>query len=375
MKKQQLLAFAVHAEGSRMDLDVYETIGESFWGDSVSAKDVLAKVRDSKPREIFMRVNSGGGDLFDAIAISSLLKATGAKITVSIDGVAASAATHLWPVGAHVTMARNAVMMIHKAWSVCMGNASEMNKLADTLSKADELQANNYAQYAQSRGVVVTSEKFASLMSEETWMTADEALANGLIDAIGEDVSVAASVDVSAFRRPPASLIDRAVAAMSFTAPAAALTEGNPAMDIKAMQAAIEAKDAELATIKSERDTLNAKVSTLQVEVQALTTQNAALVTERDEAVSKVEALESKAIESEVDALVPNILDPAERDNFVALAKTSRKLFDAMVSQRKPRSLTDRLVAQDIEAPAPTVSAGDAEDQFNALVEKDLATA
>jgi ATP-dependent protease ClpP protease subunit len=370
MQKQQLLAFVAKAEGSTLELDVYESIGESFWGDSVSAKDVLAKIRDAKPETVNMRVNSGGGDPFDAIAISNLLKATGATVNVSIDGIAASAATHLWPVGSNVTMASNAMFMIHKAWTFALGNAEEMTKLADTLSKVDALQAGNYRSQAESRGSPVTAEQFSKLMAEETWMSAEEALAHGLIDTIGEAVNISASVNVSSFRRPPSALVSRMAAAQAFTVPKAApITEEH--MDPKTMQAAIEAKEAELATIKSERDVLKSANEKLTIEAEALKSQNAALVSERDAVSAKLQDIEAKAIESEVDALIPNVLDAAERDNFVALAKTSRSLFDSMVAQRKPRHLTSQIVTQELPVAVTTASIG-ADDQFNSLVEKDL---
>lgn len=391
MAKQQALAFIAKVQGSRMDLDVYETIGESWWGDSITAKDVLARIREAKPSEAFMRVNSGGGDLFEAIAISNLLKASGAKVIVSIDGIAASAATHLWPVGSHVTMASNAMMMIHKAWTIALGNATEMTKQAETLSKADDMQASNYAQYAASRGVQVTAERFANLMAEETWMTAEEALAHGLIDTIGEAVAVAASIDVTPFRKAPAALVSRAAAAKSFTVPMAA-PQPKENMDTETMQAAIKAKDAELATIKadltaktSELETVKAKLGTVEaelsdtksrletseVQVQALTTQNSAIVAERDTALADIAARDTKLLENEVDALIPNVLDPAERDNFIALAKTSRSLFDSMVAQRKPRNLTAQIITTDIP-PADSNTAVGADAKFDALVTKDI---
>lgn len=371
MGKQQLLAFAVKAEGARLDLDVYETIGESWWGDSVSAKDVLAKIRSAKPSEVFMRINSGGGDLFDAVAICNLLKATGASVTVSIDGIAASAATHLWPVGSRVTMAANALMMIHQAWTISMGNSGEMSKTADMLAKADDLQAMDYEQQATYRGKSQGVQHFSKLMSEETWLTPQEALDLGLIDEVGSAVSVAASVDVSAFRNAPRDvLISHLAAAKSFNVPTAAPAPGEH-MDLKAMQAAIEAKDVELATIKSERDTLKTANETLTVEATALKTQNAAIAAERDKLSADIEARDAKLLDAEVDALIPNVLDPAERDNFIALAKTSRTLFDSMVAQRKPRSLTASIVETDIP-PAEGNAAVGADERFDALVAKDI---
>ena len=141
-------------------------------------------------------------------------------------------------------------------------------------------------------------------------------------------------------------------------------------MDLKTMQAAIEAKDLELATIKAERDSLKSAHETLTIEATAPKAQNATLATERDSALTELLAHQDKLLASEVDALVPAILDPAERDNFIALAKTSRPLFDAMIAQRKPRTLTSQIVDSDLP-PAVTNSAVGADEKFNALVTSD----
>ena len=67
---------------------------ETWWGDEVTPRqfteelDALGAVP-----EIVVRINSGGGDVFAANAIYTRLKDNTAKITVKIDGWAASAAT------------------------------------------------------------------------------------------------------------------------------------------------------------------------------------------------------------------------------------------------------------------------------------------
>jgi ATP-dependent protease ClpP protease subunit len=361
MNRQQVMAFIVKSEGSTMNLDVYESIGESYWGDSVTAKDVLTQLRAEKPNVVNMRVNSGGGDLLEAFAICNLLKASAAKINVSIDGIAASAATHLWPIGSSVTMAKNAMMMIHRGWSVSVGNAEDMRKQGELLDAADAIQCASYCEHSASRGMAMTEARCMEMMKAETWMSAEEAKMCGLVDTIGESVAIAASVDVTAFRNTPQELIGRLAASQAFTGPTAAPPQENR-MDPTTMNAAIQAKEAELATINAELKTANASI-------QALTAQNGVLVTERDSANERAVKAEAKLLEAEVDALVPAKLDPAERDDFVALAQCNRPLFDKMVAQRSARVLGTRIVPE--VATTETPATGEQEDDLVTLVQGD----
>jgi hypothetical protein len=264
--------------------------------------------------------------------------------------------------------------------------------------------ADLYAKAALKRGVLVNSETFAKLMAAETWLTGEEAITLGLADTVSEAPALAAAIDLSAFRKTPTQLIARASALAAPTAqtiapavaqqpqvtvPKAAPTTGE-SMDLKTMQAAIEAKDAELAalkadhakaiealtkentSLKAEAQTLTKSNEALRVENSAFKTQNETLVAERDKALADVAARDAKALDSEIDALIPDVLDPTERDNFVALAKVSRSLFDSMIAQRKPRGLTAKLVDTDLPAAEGNAAVG-ADTKFDELVSKDLA--
>lgn len=393
-KPKQLMAFSVRNEGETLSLDVYESIGESFWGDSISARDVLGKLRDAKPKSVKVRINSGGGDLFDGIAIHNLLRASGATIEVSVDGVAASAASVIAIAAdpGKLSIAQGAFLMIHEARGGVFGTASELDGAAKLIRKANATMADMYSKAAASRGIHVDPATFAALMAEETWFNGEEAKLIGLADSIGETPALAASIDLSAFGKAPQELTCRIASATEFTVPKAAPTESAGNMDLKTMQAAIEAKDAELVALKAraekaeadassvkselakaqtELSASNAKLEASAISLQALTTQNEKLAAERDQALADISARDAKLLEAEVDALIPNILDSAERDNFVALAKASRPLFDSMVAQRKPRNLTAKLVDTDLSQLEANASVG-ADTKFDELVSKDL---
>jgi ATP-dependent Clp protease, protease subunit len=400
-KPMQLLAFKVKAEGETLNLDVYETIGESMWGDAISAKDVLGKLREEKPSAINVRINSGGGDLFDGIAIHNLLRASGAKISVTVDGVAASAASVIAIAAdpGELTVSEGAFLMIHEARGGIWGTAGELESASKLIRKANATMAEMYSKAAAKRGVTVDPATFSDLMSEETWLSGEEALLIGLADKVSEAPALAASIDLTTFRKTPAPLIARAspttVASVLATFPERTLNK-TPApiapvvntvapipapletnMDLE-LKATLEARETELVALKKANETLTVEnaahlktAQTLTVENQALKSQNEILVAERDKAMADIAARDAKLLDAEVDALIPNVLDPAERENFVALAKTSRPLFESMIAQRKPRGLTSKLVDTDLPA-AESNSAVGADAKFDELVSKDL---
>jgi len=82
------------ARGSdRAEVYLYGQIGESWFGDGISAKrfaDDLKAVPNAKTIDV--RINSEGGDVFDGKAIYTLLLQHKANVVVWVDGLAASAA-------------------------------------------------------------------------------------------------------------------------------------------------------------------------------------------------------------------------------------------------------------------------------------------
>ena len=71
-----------------------------------------------------------------------------ANIVVHIDGLAASAASFVAMAGDSIVMGKGAMMMIHNAWSIAIGNAQDMRKVADLLSKIDGTLVQTYADRA-----------------------------------------------------------------------------------------------------------------------------------------------------------------------------------------------------------------------------------
>ena len=157
---------------------VYGPIGESFWGDEVSAPDFLAALAAAGPGDVTVRINSPGGDVFHGMAIYNAIRNHGAVTTV-VDGLAASAASYIALAGQTVVMNEMSTMMIHNASTVCWGDRNDMTKTASTLGTID---AQIGAVYAKKTGK--PSADMAALMDAETWMDSAAALEAGFCDEI-----------------------------------------------------------------------------------------------------------------------------------------------------------------------------------------------
>jgi ATP-dependent protease ClpP protease subunit len=177
------------------DIYLYDEIG--FWG--VTAQDFVTELNQVRTPTINLYINSPGGSVFDGLAMYNSLFRHSARVNVTIDGLAASAASFIAMSGDEINIARNAIMMIHDAWGLAIGGAADMRETADLLDMHSDNIADIYAQ----RGTGTAAE-FRGLMLDETWLTADEAIELGLADNIvnsrdGDEEDPEDSFDLSIF--------------------------------------------------------------------------------------------------------------------------------------------------------------------------------
>lgn len=164
-------------------LTVYGSIGG--WFSENNAEAVRRKIQDVKAEKIHVHINSGGGSAFDGVAICNQLKQHSAEIIVHIDGWAASAASVIAMAGDKVIMPSNTMMMIHQASTFEYGNADLFEKTARDLRKIDSALAASYK-----KRFVGTDEELKQLLKDETWLTAEEAVALGLADEIADEIEI-----------------------------------------------------------------------------------------------------------------------------------------------------------------------------------------
>jgi ATP-dependent protease ClpP protease subunit len=208
---------------------------QSWWEDRVTPgkfNEELAALGDVS--EIIVRINSGGGDVFAANAIFTRLKDCSAKITVKIDGWAASAATIIAMAGDTIKIAKNGVFMIHDpamtVWDTF--TAEDFEKMAEELKVIKQSIVNTYAMKSGR-----DAQDIEQLMSVETWWTGEDAVSNGFCDEIMfDDVSTAVensshvvvnsvSLDVSGYKTLPRSLFNSPKNPGCFTNTSAAKTQ------------------------------------------------------------------------------------------------------------------------------------------------------
>lgn len=211
-KLKKFWEFKAQEDSDSAELLLYGVISsESWWGDEVTPKqfkedlDALGDVS-----EIKVFVNSPGGDVFAGQAIYSMLKRHSAKISVYVDGLAASIASVIAMAGDVVYMPKNAMMMIHNPWTWAAGTAEDFRKIADDM---DKIRESIIVTYEDKTGL--KKDEIIELMDAETWMTAEEAVIFGFADELEPEKAVAAYLsdgilslnghkfDVSRFKNMP----------------------------------------------------------------------------------------------------------------------------------------------------------------------------
>lgn len=190
------------AAGDETTIYIYDAIvadeDTAYWWGGVAAETLVPLIRDVKGGTIHLRINSPGGDVFAAQTICQAIRDTGAKVIAHIDGYAASAATVIATAADEVEISDGGFYMIHNAWTWAMGNANDLTATADLLSKIDGSLA---AQYSKKSGMAVDDVRAA--MDAETWYTAEEAVAAGLVDRVAAGKKAEASWDMGAYARAP----------------------------------------------------------------------------------------------------------------------------------------------------------------------------
>ena len=159
------------------------TIAETSWFDDEISPQMFKDDLDSGTGDITVWINSPGGDCVAAAQIYNMLTAYDGKVTVKIDGIAASAASVIAMAGDEVLMSPVSMMMIHNPATIAMGDHSDMQKAMDMLNEVKESIINAYVvKTGQSRA------KLSHLMDAETWMDANKAVELGFADGIIERV-------------------------------------------------------------------------------------------------------------------------------------------------------------------------------------------
>ena len=115
-------------------LELSGTIAEDSWFDDDVTPQLFKDELNSGTGDITVWINSPGGDCVAAAQIYNMLSNYKGKVTVKIDGIAASAASVITMAGDTVLVSPVSMLMIHNPATIAWGDHAEMQKAMDMLS-------------------------------------------------------------------------------------------------------------------------------------------------------------------------------------------------------------------------------------------------
>ena len=163
---------------------------ESWFDDDITPKKFKAELMESGG-DISVWINSPGGDVFAASQIYNMLKEYKGKVTVKVDGLAASAASVIAMAGDEILMSPIAMLMIHNPSTLIWGEEADMVKAKEMLAEVKESIVNAYELKTS-----LSRNKISKMMDMETWMSAKKAVELGFADKVlYEDTDSSIPVD------------------------------------------------------------------------------------------------------------------------------------------------------------------------------------
>lgn len=168
--------------GDDTQIVIYEQIGEDFWsGGGWTAARMGKALAKANGRDVTIKMNSPGGDVFEGLGIYNELRSYKGKVSVHVMGLAASAASIIAMAADEITMGLGTFMMVHKAWGFVVGNEDDFTEAAALFAKFDGALSDIYVARTKK-----TDKEIADLMRAETWMTPKEAVAMGFADKVDD---------------------------------------------------------------------------------------------------------------------------------------------------------------------------------------------
>lgn len=159
---------------------MFGQIGGTLFEEGITARQVSDALQGVPPSgEVSVRLSSPGGAVFEGMAIRSILAAHKGKVTVNIEGLAASAGSVIAMAGHTIRMHEGSSLMLHEGRATTQGDVASHNRAIQALETINEGAA---AIYAARSGL--SKVEIRKMMAAETWLTPDQAQKLGLVDEI-----------------------------------------------------------------------------------------------------------------------------------------------------------------------------------------------
>lgn len=171
----------IEEENEPRVLSLYGTIAEESWFEDDVTPEVFRKELNQGKGDIILWINSPGGDVIAAAQIYNMLIDYPGKVTVKIDGIAASAASVIAMAGDEVWMSPVSMLMIHNPMTVAIGDSAEMDKAKEMLTAIKDSILNAYEVKTG-----LDRSYLSQLMDGETWMDVGQAKQLGFCDGVLE---------------------------------------------------------------------------------------------------------------------------------------------------------------------------------------------
>ena len=186
------------AAGDGVTMSLHGDVG---WDITPQAVAAALKGHGGKPLSI--SIHSYGGDAMAGVAVHNMIARHDGPKTVVIDGIAASAGSLIAMAGDKIIIPENGFMLIHNASGAMWGGAEDARDLADTLDKISAAYLRTYVAKSGQDAATIQA-----LMDADQWLTAEEALAAGLVTEVSAPADIRMDARrLSVFTNLPAALL------------------------------------------------------------------------------------------------------------------------------------------------------------------------
>ena len=175
--------YALEKTEKKASLYIFGSITSYPWREKdKDAYAIVKELSELEVDEIDVHINSTGGAVAEGLAIYNVLKNSGIKVTTYCDGFACSAASVVFMAGDERVMNEASLLLIHNAWTYAQGNAADFRKAAEDLDTITQASVKSYM-----RHVNISEEELKRMMSEETWISAEDAKKMGFATKVLEE--------------------------------------------------------------------------------------------------------------------------------------------------------------------------------------------
>lgn len=201
--KPGLVRVNADAGDGSAEILIYGDIGAGWFAEGITAQSIMEQIAGLEADTLNVRINSGGGLVFEGLAIYNAIARHPAHVITHIDSLAASIASVIAMAGDEIRIAEGAHVMIHKPWSGAVGDANTLRKEAEVLDQLESGLIDIYA--ARTDNSRVDLQKW---IDAETWFKGQEAVDKGFADEMvpAKKKKAAISAFASLFRNAPKDL-------------------------------------------------------------------------------------------------------------------------------------------------------------------------